>query len=169
MVQVRRRFGSRILSVGIVLIGLSVVVAVGGCGAGAAPTGSSTVAAATPSSEATAPAADAQLCAECGGLGAPPEVVGDAVQIEGAQLLKVSVKDGYYSPNTFTVKTGTPVTIEFIGSAKGCVAKPKFADLGKSVDITGVGRGTIDLGALPAGTYHFTCGMGANQGTITVE
>lgn len=122
-----------------------------------------------PSAEATPAGTTAQLCGECGGLGMPPKVVGTATDESGVQVLNVGIVDGFYAPNDFTVKAGQPVKVVFTGSAKGCVAKPKFAELGKQVDITSSGSGAIDLGTLEAGTYNFTCGMGMNKGTITVQ
>ena len=113
--------------------------------------------------------ADAQLCAECGGLGAPKATAGEAITQNGVQMVSIAIAGGYYVPNRITAKAGVPIRVVFTGNAKGCVAKPKFTSLGKSGDVTGIGTTTIDLGALDAGTYEFSCAMGANKGTVTVQ
>jgi plastocyanin domain-containing protein len=110
-----------------------------------------------------------QTCGQCGGKGAPSKVVGTAVTQSGVQVVSIGFVNGYYSPNTFTVKAGMPVQVVFTGSAKGCLAKPQFASLGKKADVSVTGSATIDLGALKPGVYKFTCAMGMNAGTITVQ
>jgi plastocyanin len=112
---------------------------------------------------------DAQGCAECGGHGTPKETTGAAVLENGVQVISIAVDGGYYVPNTVTASAGTPIKVVFTGKAKGCVAKPTFKSLGKSGDLTGAGTATIDLGTLAPGVHEFTCAMGMNTGTITVE
>jgi len=87
---------------------------------------------------------------------------------DGVQVLKVGLADGYYAPNNFTVQAGMPVTVVFTGSAEGCLAEPEFPGLGLKGDMSG-GSATFDLGQLRPGKYTFTCSMGVNVGTITVE
>jgi plastocyanin domain-containing protein len=111
----------------------------------------------------------AQTCSECGKKGMAPMVMGKASTADGVQVLKVSVVGGYYSPNRFTVAAGTPVKVVFSGSAKGCIAMPKFAALGKQADFAKSGSATVDLGTLEPGTYTWTCAMGMNAGKITVR
>jgi plastocyanin domain-containing protein len=110
-----------------------------------------------------------QTCAQCGGKGAPPKVVGEAVTQDGVQIVNVGIVNGYYSPNAFTVKAGMPVRVVFTGKASGCLANPTFASLGKKVDFADTGSATVDLGTLKPGIYKFTCAMGMNAGTITVK
>jgi plastocyanin len=118
----------------------------------------------------TGATSDVQTCAQCdGGKGAPPVVVGQAITQGGAQVVNVGFVNGYYSPNAFTVKAGTPVQVVFAGKAAGCLAHPQFASLGKKADVTATGSGTIELGTLKPGVYKFTCAMGMNAGTITVR
>jgi plastocyanin len=144
-------------------------------GCTSAPTASmpaSGMSAATPAvaESATANAASsAQLCAVCGGLGEPTEALGTATMDNGTQVVSIKIVGGYYVPNKVTVKAGMPVKVVFSGFAKGCVAKPTFKSLGKATDVTATGIGTIELGALTAGTYGFTCSMGANPGSIVVQ
>jgi plastocyanin domain-containing protein len=95
--------------------------------------------------------------------------VGKATVVDGVQIVNIAIKDGVYSPNKVTVKAGVPVTVTFAGPAKDCVGKPKFAALNKQVDIRSAGTGTMELGSLTAGVYAFTCGMGANAGSITAQ
>jgi hypothetical protein len=143
-------------------------------GCTAAPTASAPmtgkpVAAASAASDTTTAASTAQLCAVCGGLGEPTEALGTATVENGTQVVSIAIVGGYYVPNKVTVKAGMPVKVVFSGSAKGCVAKPTFKSLGKATDVTASGTGTIELGTLTAGTYGWTCGMGANPGSIVVQ
>ena len=110
-----------------------------------------------------------QICASCWGDGSPdPQVTGAAVVENGVQVLKVGLASGYYQPNNFTVQAGIPVTVVFSGNAEGCLAEPEFPELGVKGDLSG-GTATLDLGTLKPGKYTFTCSMGVNEGTITVE
>jgi len=112
---------------------------------------------------------DAQTCAECAGKGTAPVVAGTAKDEDGAQVVEIEVENGYYKPNQINVKAGTPVTVKFSGKVAGCIGMPEFKDLGKKADFTKTGEATVELGALAAGTYKFTCGMGRPGGTITAE
>ena len=117
----------------------------------------------------SSPSAEAQICASCWGDGAPdPQVTGEAVVEDGVQILKVGLSDGYYRPNNFAVRAGAPVTVVFSGNAEGCLAEPEFPELGVKADMSG-GSATVALGELNPGTYSFTCSMGVNKGTITVQ
>lgn len=114
-------------------------------------------------------ASEVQTCGACGGRQAPGTVVGAATMDAGVQVVSVRIENGFYVPNSFTVKSGAPVRAVFTGNATKCVAKPKFASLGKSGDVTATGTSAVELGALSPGQYVFTCAMGSNPGTITVE
>ena len=113
--------------------------------------------------------AEPQICASCWGDGSPdPQVTGAAVVENGVQVLKVGLVGGYYQPNNFTVQAGVPVTVIFSGNAEGCLAEPELPELGLKGDMSG-GSATFDLGPLKPGKYTFTCSMGVNEGTITVQ
>jgi plastocyanin len=130
-----------------------------------AQSGASSPSATAQSSPSTKP----QICASCWGDGAPdPQTTGAPVLGDGVQVLKVGLASGYYQPNNFTVQAGTPVTVVFSGNAEGCLAEPEFAELGVKGDMSG-GTATLALGPLKPGKYTFTCSMGVNEGTITVE
>jgi len=117
----------------------------------------------------SSPSTKPQICASCWGDGAPdPQVTGQAVVEDGVQILKVGLSGGYYQPNNFTVQAGIPVTVVFSGNAEGCLAEPEFPELGVKADLSG-GAATVALGALKPGKYSFTCSMGVNEGTITVQ
>jgi hypothetical protein len=110
-----------------------------------------------------------QICASCWGDGSPdPQVTGAAVVKDGVQVLNVGLVGGYYRPNRFTVRSGLPVTVVFTGSAEGCLAEPEFPTLGVKADLSS-GSANVALGELKPGKYSFTCSMGVNAGTITVE
>jgi plastocyanin len=123
---------------------------------------------ASPATQPSASAA-AQICASCWGDGAPdPQTTGAPVVEDGVQVLKVGLASGYYQPNNFTVQAGLPVTVVITGNAEGCLAEPEFPELGVKADMSG-GSATVALGQLKPGKYSFTCSMGVNEGTITVE
>jgi plastocyanin domain-containing protein len=110
-----------------------------------------------------------QTCLECATKNMPAMVPGSAQVVNGVQVVSIAIEGGTYVPNKIAVKAGMPVQVVFAGSAKGCLAKPMFKSLGKSGDVTTSGTATIDLGALPKGTYKFTCAMGMNAGSIIVQ
>ena len=117
----------------------------------------------------SSPGAKAQACASCWGDGSPePRVAGVTALESGVQVLKIGIVDGYYEPNQWTVRAGVPVTAVFTGRAEGCLAEPEFPELRIKTSLAG-GSATVPLGRLKPGTYHFTCSMGVNKGTITVE
>jgi plastocyanin domain-containing protein len=84
------------------------------------------------------------------------------------QVVDISVKAGFYSPNDFTVAAGQPVTVVFAGKATGCLSKPMFPSLNMKADFSS-GKATLDLGTLKAGTYEFTCGMRMPGGKIVAQ
>jgi plastocyanin len=117
----------------------------------------------------SSPSSEPQICASCWGDGAPdPQTTGAPFVEDGVQVLKVGLAGGYYQPNNFTVQAGMPVTVVFTGNAEGCVAEPEFPDLGLKANLSS-GTATVALGQLKPGSYSFTCSMGVNEGTITVE
>jgi hypothetical protein len=122
---------------------------------------------ATSTSDAADP--DVETCSDCAGRGKAPTVKGAAVDESGVQMLKIGVKDGFYTPNEFVVGAGAPVVVVFTGKAKGCLAKPRFNTLGEGGDFTSSGTATVDLGPLKPGTYPLECGMGMTGGTIIVR
>jgi plastocyanin len=110
----------------------------------------------------------AMMCAQCSKKIKPTAVVGSAAVENGTQVVKISIKDGTYIPNTFTVKAGMPVTVSFEGTATGCLGHPTFKSLNKVADAT-KSSASLNLGTLAPGTYKFACSMGMNAGTLTVQ
>ncbi len=96
-------------------------------------------------------------------------VPGKAVVKDGVQVVAIEIINGYYVPNKITAKAGMPIQVDFSGKSKGCVSKPKFPGLGKSADLSKTGAATLDLGTLKPGVYKFTCAMGMNAGSITIQ
>jgi len=114
---------------------------------------------------------NAQGCSACSKGVEPAPAVGTAEVVDGTQVVTVGIVEGYFTPNQFTVESGKPVKVVFKVEgkpAKACVSKPMFESLGKTVTVT-EGEKTIELGMLKPGTYGFSCGMGANKGSITVQ
>jgi hypothetical protein len=114
---------------------------------------------------------NSQGCSACTTGEEPAPAVGTVEMVDGAQVVTVGIVDGYYTPNQFTAKADAPIKVVFKVEgkpAKACVSKPTFKSLDKTVAVTS-GEKSLDLGMLAAGTYEFSCAMGANKGTITVE
>lgn len=161
---------------GLVILAVVAMSAPGGCtlagdtGANKTGTGSGMPAGGMQSGTAATSVADpsVQTCSNCAGKGMAPTVAGEAATEAGVQVLKIGVKDGYYSPNEFTVKAGMSVKVVFSGKAKGCLANPKFPGLGKKADFTS-GTATLDLGTLKIGVYQFACGMDMVGGKVIVQ
>jgi hypothetical protein len=101
--------------------------------------------------------------------GAPAVEKGTATEENGVQVVNVTLKDGYYSPNEITIEAGMPAKLIFTGEAKDCAGKPMIAELNKKADFTQTGEATMDLGTLSAGTYELTCGMGSEGGSLIVQ
>lgn len=112
---------------------------------------------------------DIPPCYECSGKGKAPVVEGSATMHGATQVVNVSIQNGCYVPNKIAAKAGVPVRVVFTGKTKDCVGKPKFGLLNKQIDIRTTGTGAIDLGVLTAGSYEFSCGMGATGGSIIVQ
>jgi hypothetical protein len=83
------------------------------------------------------------------------------------QVVTIRLENGYYRPNAITAKAGVPIQVRFDCTAVGCLGHPTFKSLNKKADIT-KGPATLDLGALEAGKYPFSCAMDVNPGTLTV-
>lgn len=149
-----------------VVIAAAVVLVIAGCSSSPAPSPKS--ATEQPPAAMQADTTGVQMCADCNGKGTPPKATGAAKVENGVQVIEIGVKNGYYAPNSITAKAGMPTKAVFAGSAKGCLAKPTFSSLAKKADFTS-GTATLDLGTLQPGTYTFTCGMGKNAGTVTVQ
>jgi plastocyanin len=112
-----------------------------------------------------------QTCLACDKKIMPTPVLGSVQTSGGAQLIEVAIKGNTYTPNRFTAKAGVPVNVTFTVDgkpAKGCLSKPTFKSLGKSVQITS-GSKSVALGNLKPGVYEFTCSMGMNAGRIVVQ
>jgi len=113
-------------------------------------------------------------CACCGGGSSAPTANGvTGAPVEGTAKVSggiqaIGVKVGTtYSPNIIKLKAGIPAEITF-GQGGGCTGQVISQDLGFQEDLTS-GPKLIQLPALKAGTYSFSCGMGMVFGKIVVE
>jgi len=112
--------------------------------------------------------AKGMVCAECSGHGKAAPVAGTATVENGVQLVKISLKAGRYVPSEFTIQSSMPVRVSFEGTATGCLGHPTFKSLNKTADIAAA-PASLDLGTLKPGAYNFSCAMGMNSGTISVQ
>jgi len=111
------------------------------------------------------PAMTCPMCTK----GAPEVEKGTATEEDGVQVVRITQKEGYYSPNQIELKAGMPAKLIFTGDAKDCSGKPKIAELNMQADFTQTGEATMDLGTLSAGTYKITCGMDNDGGSLVVQ
>lgn len=163
----------RLIVLGVLLVGAffgayQFAQARSGAPAGAAVVPSQTVAAANGSAD-----AGGAGCACCGST-APTVggVTGDPVegvaQVTGdVQTVSVDLSQGYYQPNVLKLRAGVPAKITF-GQSAGCTAQVMSKELGFFEDLT-AGPATVDVPALEAGEYSFSCGMEMVFGKIVVE
>jgi plastocyanin len=156
----------RIVLIGLVMVLATMVVVAAGCAT--RTTSEKPAMGAKPMQAASNSQMGDMTCAMCN-KGAPTAEKGAATLENGVQVVSIKLKGGYYSPNAITVKAGTPAKLVFTGESKDCSGKPKIAELNKQADFTKTGEATMDLGALSAGTYKITCGMGSAGGNLVVE
>lgn len=102
-----------------------------------------------------------------GGGGGGPKVSKQAEVVGGVQKISVDLSSGSYDPSEIQLKAGVPAQITF-GQGSGCLSYVQSQDLGFSEDLTG-GPKTVQIPALKAGTYGFTCGMGMVSGSVVVK
>lgn len=165
------RFGEKsVLKLGVLALAALTAIAVAGCATVANnPPASQPAAKPTATQASASTSSTAQKCGVCAGKHMAPKVSGTAETVNGAQVVNVSLVNGFYSPNSFVVKAGVPVTAVFTGQAVGCLAHPTFTSLGKTADLTKGGTVSVDLGTLKPGTYVFTCGMGMQKSAIVAR
>lgn len=112
-------------------------------------------------------------CSCCGST-APTEngITGDPVEgaavVEGdSQSIDIDLSAGYYQPNVIKLAAGVPAKVTF-GQSSGCTGQVMSEQLGFFEDLT-TGPVTVELPALEAGEYEFSCGMAMVFGKIVVE
>lgn len=103
----------------------------------------------------------------CGGGGSQTTVKGQTTPSGGVQKVTIDLTTGSYSPNQITAKAGVPIELDFKGPATGCNGYVVSQQLGFSQDMSN--GGTIQVPALKAGTYQWTCSMGMYTGQLIVK
>jgi hypothetical protein len=167
--------GGRACALVLVLALLVLAVVVSGCSSGsygAQPSGGTptkTGMLVNTASATSTPDPSVQTCGTCDGKGMAKMTSGASVIKDGVQVVAIQIINGYYVPNKITAKAGMPLQETFTGKSKGCVSKPMFKSLGKKADLSTTGAASLDLGTLRPGVYKFTCAMGMNAGSITVQ
>jgi hypothetical protein len=108
-------------------------------------------------------------CTDCGGAEAawtePP--TGRAVIDGGVQRIAVDVTDGYFDPTIVELAAGIPSQLVF-SEGQGCLAEVSFPQFGIERDLTS-GGATVEIPALQAGEYPFSCGMEMVYGVLVVR
>ena len=101
----------------------------------------------------------------CGGSSEPIEGV---AALEGdIQKISVDLSQGFFDPNIIELQAGVPTVIEF-GEGSGCMAELLIPEFGVFEDLTN-GGAVVELPALDAGEYGFSCGMEMVFGSFVVN
>ncbi len=104
--------------------------------------------------------------------GAPPTPVGGQPAAAGVTITALNLQ---FNPRDVTVPAGAPFMIELVNRDQGIphdlqVSDPSGVVLTKSEIITGPAQLLVQVPALAAGTYTFTCVVHPSMtGTITAE
>jgi len=93
----------------------------------------------------------------------------EAVEVQGAQEVRITVNGGY-SPNSARARTGMPLRIAFDRQEAGdCSARVVFPDLAVSHWLAPQATTVIELTVDRPGTFGFACGMNMIRGSLIVE
>jgi len=84
------------------------------------------------------------------------------------QNIVLSMKNGNYYPNTFTVKAGIPVAVSLDNSIGGCYRSFTIRQLGLQKNLA-TPSDTLTFTPTERGTYRFACIMGMGYGTMIVQ
>lgn len=88
---------------------------------------------------------------------------------DGVQQVDLVV-DGGYRPDRIALRAGQPVQINILRTDRSpCSEQIVFGDLGVSRHLPTGKVVSVELEAMPAGTYPFTCGMNMLHGELAVK
>lgn len=98
---------------------------------------------------------------------APPDTTAATVR-DGLQEVLITARTTAYRPEDVQIKAGLPtVLVVRSDNAQGCVRSFVVPSLGIQQILPVRGDTRIDLGVLPPGTLHYSCGMGMYTGSLT--
>lgn len=83
------------------------------------------------------------------------------------QRLELAIGAAGYEPSVLSAKAGVPIRLT-VERGEGCAAGLLIPALGVQVD-NSAADASVDLGALEAGDYRFTCGMEMVEGVLEVR
>jgi plastocyanin domain-containing protein len=90
--------------------------------------------------------------------------------IKNEQALLIQVQNGVYSPQHIELQADKPLSLQFIRhDASACAETVVFPKLNISAQLPLGEVVAIELPALKAGTYEFTCSMGMYRGKLLVS
>ena len=99
----------------------------------------------------------------------PRPAVAAAVNDQGVQAVKVTVKGGY-SPDVIVVKQGRPVRLDFYrDESAGCSESLRIPDFGIARDLPPFRTTPVEFTPATPGEFTFTCGMNMLRGRLVVE
>jgi sulfite exporter TauE/SafE len=103
------------------------------------------------------------------GSASRPSAAQGATISGGRQTITITATSDGYTDNV-TAKTGIPTTLVIHSEhAAGCIRSFTIPDRDLQKILPATGDTRIELGALPAGTLDYVCGMGMYSGTITTN
>jgi plastocyanin domain-containing protein len=83
--------------------------------------------------------------------------------------VKITVKDGVYSPSTLDFSENQSIKLKFLREdTSSCSEVVVFKELNKQYQLPYKKSISIDLGMLPKGVYTFACQMNMYQGSFRV-
>ncbi len=83
--------------------------------------------------------------------------------------IRITVENGIYTPSRLKVTAGQPIKLTFERKDPSpCAATVVFSDYGVSEELPLNQQKTIELPAMEAGEYSFTCQMQMYRGTLVV-
>lgn len=99
---------------------------------------------------------------------ADTQIVSEPTKKEPAvQRLAIRIGELGYEPAVVSAKAGAPIVLT-VAQGDGCAAGFLIPQLGIAAD-NSVDDAEVELPALPAGTYRFTCGMEMVEGRLVVQ
>lgn len=90
-----------------------------------------------------------------------------AKKAAAVQRLAIRIGELGYEPAIVSAKAGTPIVLT-VAQGDGCAAGFLIPQLGVAAD-NSIDDAEIELPALSAGTYRFTCGMEMVEGRLVVQ
>jgi len=102
--------------------------------------------------------------------GVTANVVSNDAQVVQGQMQQVVLSQNGYNYKDATAQAGKPISLSADSSVGGCLRSVSFNIEGKRYSkYLRTSEDTLELPALPKGTYNFACSMGMGYGKLIVQ